>query len=147
MKRAHYLRWYSRLTWFGLICNSIFAGFALWAPDGLQRAMRLDRLAGTVWLRNVGMLLINISVFNAGAAWQPARYPLYSYLVAVARTIAGFFFFRVVFWNPEASTTRPRSFTPLWLFDASMGVLCALLLTLGLRQPANEEAPRLTDTD
>ena len=135
-----YLRWYSRIAWFGLISNSIFAGFALWAPTRLQQALRLNPLIGTVWLRNVGMLLINISIFNAGAALDPARYPLYSYLVSVARMIAGFFFFRVVFFNPEASANRPRAFAPLWLFDMTMGVICAVLLTLGLRERRASEA-------
>lgn len=133
-----YLKWYSILTWFGLIANSTFAEFALWAPDRLQRAMRLNPLMGTVWLRNVGMLLLDVSIFNAGAALDPARYPLYSYLVSVARLIAGFFFFRVVFWNPEVSTVRPRAFSPLWLFDSVMGVICAVLLTLGLRRQQSE---------
>lgn len=133
-----YLKWYSILTWFGLIANSTFAAFALWAPDRLQRAMRLNPLMGTVWLRNVGMLLLDVSIFNAGAALDPARYPLYSYLVSVARLIAGFFFFRVVFWNPEVSTVRPRAFSPLWLFDSVMGVICAVLLTLGLRRQKSE---------
>jgi hypothetical protein len=129
-----YFRWYSRLVWFGLMCNLGFAAVALWAPTRLQRAMRLKPLIGTVWLRNVGMLLVNISIFNAGAALRPARYPLYSYLVCVARLIAGLFFYRVVFFNPEASTDRPRAFSSLWLFDSAMGVLCAVLLTLGLRR-------------
>lgn len=129
-----YLKWYSILVWVGLTANAIFAAFALWSPDRLQRAMRLNALVGTVWLRNVGMLLMNVSIFNAGAALDPARYPLYSYLVSVARVIAGFFFFRVVFWNPEASTHRPSAFRPLWLFDSLMGVVCAVLLTLGLRR-------------
>lgn len=132
-----YYRWYSRLAWFGLICNMIFAAFALWAPQRLQRAMRLNPLTGTVWLRNVGMLLMNVSIFNAGAALDPGRYPLYSYLVSVARLIAGLFFFRVVFQNPEESTHRPRAFSPLWLFDSTMGVICAVLLTLGLRRERN----------
>ena len=131
-----YLKWYSRLTWFGLTANTIFAAFALWAPSWLQKGMRLHPLFATVWLRNVGMLLLNVSIFNAGAALAPARYPLYSYLVSVARLIAGFFFFRVVVSNPEGSSDRPRAFVPLWLFDMSMGLACAVLLTLGLRRDA-----------
>src|SRR5690606_1693769 len=123
-----YLKWYSRIAWFGLISNMGFAALALWAPARLQRAMRLNPLIGTVWLRNVGMLLVNVSIFNAGAALNPARYPLYSYLVCSARLIAGLFFYRVVFFNPEGSTERPPAFRPLWLFDSVMGAICAVLL-------------------
>jgi hypothetical protein len=129
-----YLRWYQRAVWFGICFNMTFAVVALYRPATLQRSLKLRPLEATVWLRNVGMLLVLVSIFNAGAALQPTRYPLYSYLVAVARLIAGFFFFRVVYFNPHQSSDNQRSFMPLFVFDTTMGVLCALLLKLGLQE-------------
>jgi len=127
-----YLRWYQRVVWFGIVANLSFSVAALWAPDRLQRLFRLKPLTATVWLRNVGMLLVLVSMFNAGAAVAPRRYPLYSWFVPFARLIAGSFFFRVAFFNPHHSSDRPKSFLPLFAFDTAMGVICSILLHLGL---------------
>jgi hypothetical protein len=128
------LRWYQRAVWLGISYNMGFALVALYNPDKLQKLMGLRPLDATIWLRNVGMLLVLVSIFNAGAALAPARYPLYSYLVCIARLIAGFFFFRVSYFNPHRSSERPRAFLPLFVFDGGMGLLCTTLLTLGLRR-------------
>src|SRR6266487_4023908 len=133
-----YVKWYQRAVWFGISYNMAFAFFALYRPATLQRLMRLQLLDATVWLRNVGMLLVLVSMFNAGAALDPTRYALYSYSVAAARLIAGFFFFRVSYFNPHRSSENPRAFLPLFVFDTTMGVLCGTLLHLGLRGGRNQ---------
>lgn len=127
-----YLKWYQRVVWFGVVANVSFAVMALVAPGRLQRLFGLKPLRGTVWLRNVGMLLGLVSMFNAGSAVAPRRYPLYSWFVPLARLIAGFFFFRVAVFNPHGSSERPKAFFPLFVFDTTMGVICSILLRLGL---------------
>jgi len=118
-------------VWFGIFANMSFAVTALYAPQRIQDGLGLRRLVSTVWLRNVGMLLVLVSMFNAGAARAPYRYPLYAWLVAIARLIASFFFFRVAFFNPQSSSERPRTFLTLGIFDLTMGLICGLLLYLG----------------
>ena len=128
---AH-LKWFRRVVWFGIVGNMSFALTALYAPSKLLRLMGLRRIEATVWLRNVGMLLVLVSLFNAGAAAAPTRYPLYSWLVPIARLIAASFFLRVSLFNPHRSSERPRAFIPLFLFDFTMGIICSILLRRGL---------------
>jgi hypothetical protein len=126
------LAWYRRIVWLGIGFNLWFAVTSLWAPARIHRFLKLRPLARTIWLRNVGMLLVLVSMFNAGAALDPMRYPLFSYMVAIARLIASFFFFRVAFQNPFHSSDRPRSFLLLAVFDGTFGVVCGGLLYRGL---------------
>lgn len=102
-----YLKWYQRVVSFGVLANLSFALVALVAPGRLQRLFGLKPLRETIWLRNVGMLLCLVSIFNAGSAVAPRRYPLYSWFVPLARLIAGSFFFRVAVFNPHGSSERP----------------------------------------
>jgi len=129
-----YFRWYRRVVLLGAGANLSFAVTALCAPARLQRLMGLKPLAATVWLRNVGMLLVIVSMFNVGAAMSALRYPLYSWFVPIARLIAATFFFRVSYFNPADSSERPRAFLPLFVFDLTMGVVGSVLLALGFRR-------------
>lgn len=138
-----YLTWYRRAVWFGITANMSFALTALYAPAKLLKVMRLRPIASTAWLRNVGMLLVVTSIFNAGAARDPRRYPLYSYLVPTARLIAGSFFLGIVARNPQSSSERPRAFAPLFVFDTTMGLVCAALLYLGLREEGGNQREEL----
>jgi hypothetical protein len=116
----------------GIVANMSFALLALYAPGRLLSIMGLKKDISTVWLRNVGMLLVLVSLFNAGAAAAPRRYPLYSWLVPIARFIAASFFFEVARLNPFNSSERPRAFIPLGVFDLTMGIICSVLLHRGL---------------
>ena len=134
-----YLKWYSRAVWFGIAWNLAFCLTAWFAPGRILKVMRLQQTSNNVWLRNVGMLLVLVSMFNAGAALNPTRYPLYSWFVSIARLIASFFFFQVSLSSLRGSTERPRAFIPLMAFDFSMGVICGALLYLGLRAESRFE--------
>jgi hypothetical protein len=126
-----YVRWYSIAVWFGAAVNLAFCLTAWFAPEQILKKLQLEPTDRTMWLRNVGMLLVNLSLFNIGAALDPLRYPLYSWLVPIARLIASFFFFQIAFTSLRRSTERPRSYITLMLFDFSMGALCAFLLHRG----------------
>lgn len=134
------LRTYSRVVWFGIGANMSFALLALYAPARLLKLMGLRQNVTTVWLRNVGMLLVLVSMFNAGSAVAPARYPLYSWFVPIARLIAAAFFFKVRLTNAFNSTEKPRAFLPLGVFDLTMGIICSVLLRRGLAQ-ASQTSP------
>jgi hypothetical protein len=126
-----YVRCYRIAVWFGAAVNLAFCLTAWFAPARILKVLKLEPTDRTMWLRNVGMLLVNLSLFNIGAALDPLRYPLFSWLVPIARLIASFFFFQIVFTGLRRSTERPKSYIPLMLFDFSMGVLCSYLLYRG----------------
>lgn len=127
-----YLRWYQRAVWFGIAANLAFCLTAWFAPERILKGMGLQPTTNNVWLRNVGMLLVDVSLFNAGAALAPQRYPAYSWFVALARLIAASFFFQVSLKNLQGCTERPKSFLALLGFDFSMAVICGALLYKGL---------------
>src|SRR5438552_875377 len=105
-----YIRWYSKAVWFGIAANLAFCLTAWFAPERILKLLKLEPTNRTMWLRNVGMLLVLVSLFNAGAAVAPLRYPLFSWMVPAARLIASFFFFQIAFKDLRSSTERPKSY-------------------------------------
>jgi hypothetical protein len=122
------LAWYRRVVGVGIFWNLVFAMNSLYAPPRIHAFLKLRPLQRTIWLRNVGMLLVLVSMFNAGSLLNPMRYPLFSWMVPTARLIASFFFFRVAIQNPWHSSDRPKSFLLLAAFDGTFGLVCAYLL-------------------
>src|SRR5262245_1182914 len=125
--------------------NLWFCLTAWFAPARILRLMGLEQTTRNVWLRNVGMLLVNVSLFNAVAALDPTRYPLLSYSVAAARLIASLFFLMVSQLGMRSSTERPKAFVPLMIFDFTMGVVCGALLYKGLSAGARLPSGRRLD--
>jgi hypothetical protein len=122
------LAWYRRIVGVGIFWNLVFAFNSLYAPPRIHSFLHLRPLGRTIWLRNVGMLLVLVSMFNAGSLLNPMQYPLFSWMVPAARLIASFFFFRVAIQNPWHSSDRPKSFLLLAVFDGTFGLVCAYLL-------------------
>ena len=134
-----YLRWWRGVVLLGIAVN-VAAGLpALIRPHSVQRLMRLEPLTATVWLRLAGLLLVDVSIFGAGTALRPTQVPIYSYLTSIERLISGLFSLQVWLFNPWQSSTRPRAFAPLGLFDTTVGVVGTILLTLGLREHRRTE--------
>ena len=90
-----YTKGFCILVWLGILVNAVFWVPALFAPQIIIKALEIDPNFSTVWLRNVGMLLLLVAIFNAGAAVAPGRYPLYSWFVVLARLIAASFFLEI----------------------------------------------------
>ena len=91
----------------GLLVNAAFWGPALFAPQMINETFGLDPNYYTVWLRNVGMVLLLVSITNAAAAIDPVRYRLFAWLVVVGRLIAAL---------PKSSTALSRPPVPSrWL--------------------------------
>lgn len=129
-----YLRWWRVLVLAGVVVNTVSGLFALLRPQGVQRAMNLEPLEGTAWLRLGGLMLVNVSIFSAITALSPARFPLFSHLASLERLGSGLFSLQVAFANPLQSSTRPRAFLPLGIFDTTVSLAGIVLLTLGLRK-------------
>jgi hypothetical protein len=122
-----YLRWFRRVVWLGIIMNLFFIIPSLFAPQLLNITFGLGVESNDVWLRNVGMLLISICFFYAGAAFDPLRYPGYTWLVAVSRLIAA------VFWLYMIRVSGYPALMRQFLFaDLAFGIVLCVLLQLGL---------------
>ena len=129
-----HLKWYSIVVWFGIFANALFWVPALFAPNVVINTFNIEGDFWTIWLRNVGMLLILVGLFNAASAPAPTRYPLVSWFVVLSRLIASSFFLEVWLINSLHSSDRPEVFMWLFITDFSFGVVKGVLLNLGLPQ-------------
>lgn len=118
----------------GVVVNTAFWGPALVAPQIINDVFGFVPDYYTVWLRNVGMVLLLVSITNAAAAIDPCRYQLFAWLVVVGRLIAASFFLEIWLFDTLESSDRPDSFMWFFITDASLGLIKGILLYAGLRQ-------------
>ena len=122
-----YIKWFGVFVGLGLIANLIFAIPAFVAPQSLVRMFGLGSFDQTVWLRNVGVLLVIISVMYIPAIRDPFRYIFISVLLVAGRMSAGvFFLFLVLFAD------YPNGFLILAYNDLAFSAVQAILLFLML---------------
>ena len=127
-----HLRWFGRITWFGIVTNAIFWVPALFFPSFIADLTDTADPEYRIWLRNVGMLLILVAIWNAAGAYAPHSRPLFAWLVPLARLIASLFFLEVWLLNSSNSSDRPEAFMWFFLIDGSFAVVTGTLLQLGL---------------
>jgi hypothetical protein len=121
------LKWFSRIVWLGIFVNLAIAIPAIAAPQLFNITLGLGPAVSDIWLRNVGMLLISMCVFYAGAAHNPLRFPGYSWLVACSRLVAAIFWLYML--RVDAHPALMRRF---FFVDLAFGLVLGLLLQLGL---------------
>ena len=129
-----YTKWFSIIIWIGIVVNAGFWVPALFHPTTISDILDIEPDIYTVWLRNVGMLLILVGIWNAAAALAPSRYPLVSWFVVLARLIAASFFFEIWLFNSLNSSDRPEVFMWFFITDGTFGIVKGTLLYFGLRQ-------------
>jgi hypothetical protein len=134
-----YLRAWRMVVLAGVAVNIASGLFALVRPHRLQSTMGLERLEGTAWLRLAGLMLVDVSIFSAIAALNPTRWPILSHLISFERLGSGLFSLQVAAMNPMQSSTRPKAFLPLGLFDTTVSTTGIVLLFLGLREHRRAE--------
>ena len=122
------------LTVAGVLVNASFWGPALVAPQVINDTFGFDPDYSTVWLRNVGMLLLLVAITNLAAAIDPYRYQLFAWLVVVGRLIAASFFLEIWLFDALGSSDKPDSFMWFFITDASLGCVKGLLLQAGLKR-------------
>ena len=118
----------------GVLVNAGFWGPALIAPQIINNIFGFDPDYYTVWLRNVGMVLLLVSITNAAAAIDPVRYRLFAWLVVAGRYIAALFFLEIWVFDLLASSDKPEAFMWFFITDASLGTIKGILLYAGLKQ-------------
>lgn len=122
----------------GALVNAGFWGPALFAPQIINNIFGFDPDYYTVWLRNVGMVLLLVSITNVAAAIDPPRYQLFAWLVVVGRFIAASFFFEIWIFDVLESSDKPNAFMWFFIIDASLGTIKGILLYAGLKQYKSE---------
>ena len=118
----------------GVLVNAAFWGPALVAPQMINDTFGFDPNYHTVWLRNVGMVLLLVSITNAAAAIDPIRYRLFAWLVVVGRFVAATFFLEIWTFDTLGSSDRPSSFMWFFITDFSLGTIKGILLYAGLKR-------------
>ncbi len=132
-----FIAWYQRTIFVGILVNLIFALPALFAPDFLNSLLDLPFEPHNPALRNVGMLLVGISLFYVPSGLNALRFPIHSWLCVLTRLIAAIFWFCVVNSNEYKEAFRQMMFA-----DALFFVLLGTLLWLGM-PPANRPVAML----
>ena len=142
-----YEKWFSGVVWIGILVNLTFWLPALVAPNVVINTFDIDEEFWTVWLRNVGMLLLLVALFNAAAALAPSRYPLVSWFVVLSRLIASAFFREVWLFNSLHSSDRPEVFMWLFITDFSFGVVKGVLLNRALSRDSRMRITNLLQSE
>lgn len=122
----------------GVLVNAGFWGPALFAPQIINNIFEFDPDYYTVWLRDVGMMLLIVSINNAAAAIDPSRHQLFAWLVVVGRFIAASFFLEIWIFDVFESSDKPNAFVWFFIIDASLGTIKGILLHVGLKQYKSE---------
>ena len=98
-----FTRIFSWLLGIGAGLHFLFGMVALFAPDQLALIVGLERMEYSyVWLGNLGMLIIPLTLMSLPAMIDPARYRVYGWLITIGRILMG------IYWCGVART-RPTS--------------------------------------
>ena len=128
------LKGFRIVVFLGVLVNAAFWAPALLAPQVINDIFGFDPDYYTVWLRNVGMVLLLVSITNAAAAIDPRRYQLFAWLVVIGRYIAALFFLEIWVLDTLDSSDKPNAFMWFFIIDASLGTIKGILLYCGLKQ-------------
>lgn len=127
------IRGFQIVVFIGVLVNAAFWAPALVAPQFINDLFGFDSDYYTVWLRNVGMVLLIVSIVNAAAAIDPLRHRLFAWLVVVGRYIAALFFLEIWLFDALDSSDKPDAFMWFFITDASLGTISGSLLYFGLK--------------
>jgi len=101
----------------------LFGIVALFSPDQLALIIGLERMEFSyVWLGNLGMLIIPLTLMTFPAMTDPVRYRVYGWLITLGRLIQGIYWYGVA-QNQVNAIFKP--FATLWL---TFGVAQAIIL-------------------
>jgi hypothetical protein len=113
----------------GFAVNMVFALPALIVPRFLETLFDVGATDTTVWLRNVGILLVIISTMYLAVFQDAFRYIFIAYLALAGRFAAGCFFLILVLF-----ADYPSGFRILAANDLILSSLQAILLYRVLRE-------------
>lgn len=124
-----YARWFSRVTWLGIIANMLFVIPSCFFPEVLLSLLKMHIPDPIIWVRSSGMLLFIISAFYIPGAIDPYRYQATAWIsIFPSRAFGSTFFLCAVFFFGQ-----DKGFLSIAFVDLFFGVVEAILLTQALR--------------
>lgn len=124
-----YQKWYSRVTWAGIIVNMLFVIPCFFAPMWLLGLLHIP-LDQPIWAQTAGMLLFIISVFYIPATWDLNRYRATAWFTVFPSRTCGAVFFLV----SVLALGEPLGFLSIALVDAFFGLATLAILLLVTRE-------------
>lgn len=117
------VRWYRRVTWFGIFLNLLFVFPLVFAPRTILKLLALD-LEPVLWARSSGMLLFIISAFYVPAIFNLKRYRANAWLAILpSRVFGSTFFILAVFVFGYPLGYLPIGFVDLTIFFIQLVIL------------------------
>ncbi|MFK0734548.1 MAG: hypothetical protein ACIWVG_25925 [Gloeotrichia echinulata HAB0833] len=124
-----YAKWFSRVTWLGIIVNMLFVIPSCFLPELMLQFLHMHIPVPIIWVRTAGMLLFIISAFYIPGALDPYRYQATAWIsIFPSRAFGSTFFICAVFFFGQ-----DKGFLSIAFVDLFFGVVEAILLTLTMR--------------
>lgn len=136
-----YTKWFSIVVWIGILVNTLFWVPALFSPSSISQMLDMPPNLYNVWLRDAGMLLLALSLFNVAVARAPHKYQLFAWLVVVARVMGAAMWLEIWLFDVLDSAPAPEVFMTFFIGDFSFAIIKGVLLYLGLRK-VNRAVPQ-----
>ncbi|MCC5610410.1 MULTISPECIES: hypothetical protein [Nostoc] len=125
----NYAKWFSRVTWLGIIVNMLFVIPSCFFPELMLTFLKMHIPEPIIWVRAAGMLLFIISAFYIPGALDPYRYQATAWISIFPSRAFGstFFICAVLFFGQD------KGFLSIAFVDLFFGLAELILLTLAMR--------------
>ncbi|MEH2123823.1 hypothetical protein [Nostoc sp.] len=125
----NYAKWFSRVTWVGIIVNMLFVIPSCFFPELMLTFLKMHIPEPIIWVRATGMLLFIISTFYVPGALDPYRYQATAWISIFPSRAFGstFFICAVLFFGQD------KGFLSIAFVDLFFGLAELILLTLAMR--------------
>lgn len=125
----NYAKWFSRVTWVGIIVNMLFVIPSCFFPELMLTFLQMHIPEPIIWVRAAGMLLFIISAFYIPGALDPYRYQATAWISIFPSRAFGstFFICAVLFFGQD------KGFLSIAFVDLFFGLAELILLTLATR--------------
>lgn len=125
----NYAKWFSRVTWVGIIVNMLFVIPSCFFPELMLTFLKMHIPEPIIWVRAAGMLLFIISAFYIPGALDPYRYQATAWISIFPSRAFGstFFICAVLFFGQD------KGFLSIAFVDLFFGLAEVILLTLAMR--------------
>ncbi|WP_017318475.1 hypothetical protein [Mastigocladopsis repens] len=131
-----YARWFSRVTWLGIIVNMFFVIPSCFFPEQFLSLLDMHIPFPIIWVRAAGMLLFIITVFYIPGAIDPYQYQATAWIsIFPSRTFGATFFMAAVFLFGQ-----DKGFLSIAFVDLFFGLIEAIFLTLAMRNQNSIDA-------
>ncbi|MBG1242452.1 hypothetical protein ACEYW6_28765 [Nostoc sp. UIC 10607] len=124
-----YAKWFSRITWLGIIVNMFFVIPSCFFPELMLTFLHMQIPVPIIWVRAAGMLLFIISAFYVPGAIDPYRYQATAWIsIFPSRAFGSTFFICAVFLFGQ-----DKGFLSIAFVDLFFGLAELIFLTLAMR--------------